>query len=69
MKQIFSILATILGIFFFGYRKGKQEEKNNNIIKENENIKENININQKVSNMSFDDKFDFLLSKQTNNKE
>lgn len=64
--KIFSVIASILGIFIFGKLKGKNDEKQKQLKVENENLQENIRINKEVSNMSFDDKSDFLLSKQRN---
>lgn len=66
LAKIFSVIASILGIFIFGKLKGKNDEKQKQLKVENENLQENIRINKKVSNMSFDDKSDFLLSKQRN---
>lgn len=64
--KIFSVIASILGIFIFGKLKGKNDEKQKQLKVENENLQENIRINKEVSNMSFDDKSDFLLFKQRN---
>ncbi len=66
LAKIFSVIASILGIFIFGKLKGKNDEKQKQLKVENENLQENIRINKEVSNMSFDDKSDFLLSKQRN---
>lgn len=39
MKQILSILATILGIFFFGYRKGKTAKEKEDLYKTIDEVK------------------------------
>ena len=64
--KIFSIIGSIIGIFFFAKSKGKNEQKNEQLKQENENTNQNFKIVKDVSNMSFDDKSNFLLSKQRN---
>ena len=64
--KIFSTIGSIIGIFFFAKSKGKNEQKNEQLKQENDNTNQNFKIVKDVSNMSFDDKSDFLLSKQRN---
>lgn len=64
--KIFSVIASLVGLFFFAKSKGKNEQKNQQLKEENENTQQNLKINKEVSNMSFDDKSDFLLFKQRN---
>jgi len=62
--SVFAFIGSALALFGFAKSKGKSEEKQKQLKVENENIEQNLNINKKVSGMSFDDKSDFLLSKQ-----
>jgi len=64
--SVFAFIGSALALFGFAKSKGKSEEKQKQLKVENENIEQNLNINKKVNAMSFDDKSDFLLSKQRN---
>lgn len=64
--SVFAFIGSVLAIFLGGKSKGASNEKEKQQKIENENLKENIKINKEVGNMSFDDKSDFLLSKQRN---
>lgn len=69
INQILKFLSFIIGLialFFFGKKIGEKTENQKQQELENENMQQNININKEVSNMSVDDKFNFLLSKQNN---
>lgn len=71
IKTLLSILAIIssaVAIFLSGKNRGSSNEKNNQQKIENAQFKENIKIITDVNSMSFDDKSEFLLSKQRNNK-
>lgn len=67
--KIASIIISIAVTFFFGKSKGKVEEQKRQLKNENENLQENIRINKETSSMDFDDRCDFLLSKQENNNK
>jgi hypothetical protein len=64
--SIFAFIGSILAIFLGGKAKGESNEQKKQLKQENEDANENIKINKKVNNMSFDDKSDFLLSRQRN---
>lgn len=64
--SIFAFIGSILAIFLGGKAKGESNEQQKQLKQENEDTNENIKINKKVNNMSFDDKSDFLLSRQRN---
>jgi hypothetical protein len=64
--KIISIIFSLTGIAFiakiFGEKNAESKQKNF----EMENANENIKINKASNSMSFDDKSNFLLSKQKN---
>lgn len=60
----FAFIGSALALFGFAKSKGSNEEKQKQLKAENESTQQNLSINKEVSNMSFDDKSDFLLSKQ-----
>jgi hypothetical protein len=64
--SIFAFIGSIGAIFLGGKLKGTINEQQKQIKQENENTNENIKINKKVNAMSFNDKSEFLLSKQRN---
>lgn len=66
LTKIFSIIVSLIGLFFFAKSKGKNEQKTQQLKEENENTNQNLKINKDTTNMSFDDKSNFLLSKQRN---
>jgi len=62
--SVFAFAGSVVALFLGGKAKGKSNEQQKQMKQENQNTNENLKINKKVSNMSFDDKSDFLLSKQ-----
>lgn len=66
LVSIIAFIGSVAAIFFGGKAKGASNEKQKQQKIENENTKQNLKINKEVGNMSFDDKSDFLLSKQRN---
>lgn len=66
LVSVFAFIGSVIAIFLGGKAKGESNEKQKQQKIENENLKENLKINKQVGNMSFDDKSDFLLSKQRN---
>ncbi len=68
LTKIFLFLSSILGIFFAGAITGKKSKENEDLKNENEDLKNEIKIDQKISDMSFSNRSNFLLSKQKNNK-
>lgn len=64
--KVVSIIFSICGLGFIMKLLRSKEEQQKQLKLENENMQQNLKINKEVSNMSFDDKSDFLLSKQRN---
>jgi len=64
--SVFAFIGSVVAIFLGGKAKGESNEQQKQLKQENEDTNENIKINKKVNNMSFDDKSNFLLSKQRN---
>ncbi len=67
--KIISIIFSLTGLTFLAkiFGENKEELKQQKIELENSN--ENAKINKQVGDMSFDDKSNFLLSKQKNRVE
>jgi hypothetical protein len=64
--KIFSVVAGIGAIFFFGSNSGRRKEQNKQLKQEHDELQKDIKITKKVNNLSFSDKSSFLLSKQRN---
>jgi len=64
--KIFSVVAGIGTIFFFGSNSGRRKEQNKQLKQEHDELQKDITITKKVNNLSFSDKSSFLLSKQRN---
>lgn len=64
--SVFAFIGSVIAIFLGGKAKGASNEQQKQLKQENENTNQNLKINKETADMSFDDKSDFLLSKQRN---
>lgn len=70
IEKIIGFILFFIGIFFYGFLRGKKNQKNENIIKNYDNLWKNNQIRKEVDkdidNMSFSDKSDFLFREKGN---
>lgn len=64
MSKIINIIGAIIGIFAFGFLRGKQNEQNERLREDYENMWKDNKIIKEADDTSFADRSDFLLSKR-----